>query len=471
MPGVNMTKKNATIPDLAITSGPSDFRIYQQDDAGRADIEMAGAWRGAEGCRDVRILVRLRSEEDSSPVAPASDWTPVQRMGRGAWGHVVRGVPAGGLYLLQTLMQWKSGDGSTPQQVRQSVHHLGVGDVWLIAGQSNAEGSGRGIAEDGPQLGVHVLKPGNAELGIGPWWDLAAHPLSEGGGTSPYLRFAKVLRRELGHPVGLIQTASGGSALVQWHPEEDPGAPLWRRMLRCVGVAGGRIRGMAWYQGCHDAAVPGKPHLADRYGERFARFLELARGELGNFPVIVSQINRWSDVVLAPELHRGWSKVRQAQRRVDRIGRACCVPTIDLPVSDGIHNSSAGNVVLGERLARAALGMVFGRPVIWRAPDARRATAAGGGRAIVLEFDHVASGLGLTGKGLTDFLVEDAGGAVDVARTICAGATVRLELSRAMRGKALVHGAYGADPEVGIRDLDTNLPMLGFYGLPVRKRR
>jgi hypothetical protein len=464
-------KQEVAVPNLAITSGPSDFRIYQQDRAGRADIELAGTWHGAEGCRSVRILVRLRSEEDSSPVPPAVDWTPVARMARGAWGHVIRGVPAGGLYLLETLMQWKRSDGTAAQQVRRSVRHLGVGDVWVIAGQSNAEGSGRGVALDGPEPGVHVLRPGNPELGEGPRWDLAVHPLSEGSGTSPYLRFAKVLRRELGYPIGLIQTASGGSALIQWHPEEDPGAVFWHRMLRCVGAAGGRVRGMAWYQGCHDATVPAKPHWALRYGERFARFVELAREQLGDFPVLVAQINRWSDVVLTPEMHRGWSIVREAQRRVAEIGQACCVPTIDLPVSDGIHNSSAGNVVLGERLARAALGMVFKRPVLWRAPDVRRATAADKGRAIVLEFDHVASRLGLIGMGIEDFLVEDADGAVAVAKTVCTGSTVRLELARPLRGKARVHGAYGADPEVGMRDLDTNLPMLGFYGLPVKSGR
>jgi sialate O-acetylesterase len=80
----------------------------------------------------------------------------------------------------------------------------------------------------------------------------------------------------------------------------------------------------------------------------------------------------------------------------------------------------------------------------------------------------VASRLGLIGMGIKDFLIEDAGGAPDVTKTICAGATVRLELSRPIQGKAHVHGAYGANPEVSMRDLDTNLPMLGFYGLPVK---
>ncbi len=37
------------------------------------------------------------------------------------------------------------------------------------------------------------------------------------------------------------------------------------------------------------------------------------------------------------------------------------VPALDLPLSDRIHISPAGNMVLGERLAQTALGGVYGR--------------------------------------------------------------------------------------------------------------
>ena len=50
--------------------------------------------------------------------------------------------------------------------------HWGVGDVWLIAGQSNCAGYGKDPVEDPSELGVHLL-------GNDLHWDLATHPLND----------------------------------------------------------------------------------------------------------------------------------------------------------------------------------------------------------------------------------------------------------------------------------------------------
>ena len=65
------------------------------------------------------------------------------------------------------------------------------------------------------------------------------------------------------------------------------------------------------------------------------------------------------------------------------------VPTRDLPLSDLIHTSPAGNMLLGERLARAALGMVYRRGIAWKAPDVVAARAKDG--RVGLEFANVES--------------------------------------------------------------------------------
>ncbi|HCQ00632.1 MAG TPA: hypothetical protein DIT99_08015, partial [Candidatus Latescibacteria bacterium] len=84
---------------------------------------------------------------------------------------------------------------------------MGVGDLWIIAGQSNAAGYGRGPALDPPELGIHILK--NEEV-----WDVAAQPLNDttrsthpnleqaNPGHAPYLRFARDLKSALGYPIG-----------------------------------------------------------------------------------------------------------------------------------------------------------------------------------------------------------------------------------------------------------------------------
>ena len=68
-------------------------------------------------------------------------------------------------------------------------------------------------------------------------WDLASHPLGETTGAvyvghyenhnpghSPWLHFAKRLKRELGYPIGLVPCAYGGAPLRWWNPEENGAA-------------------------------------------------------------------------------------------------------------------------------------------------------------------------------------------------------------------------------------------------------
>ena len=52
------------------------------------------------------------------------------------------------------------------------VHNIGVGDVFIAAGQSNAAGRAKNPVEDPPELGVHLLRPSGR-------WDLATHPMGE----------------------------------------------------------------------------------------------------------------------------------------------------------------------------------------------------------------------------------------------------------------------------------------------------
>ena len=53
---------------------------------------------------------------------------------------------------------------------------FGGSDLWVIAGQSNSAGYGRGPSEDPVELGVHLFR--NSEH-----WALAAHPMNESTDT------------------------------------------------------------------------------------------------------------------------------------------------------------------------------------------------------------------------------------------------------------------------------------------------
>ena len=72
-----------------------------------------------------------------------------------------------------------------------------------------AEGNAYGPYEDEPMLGV-------SEFSIYNGWDLAVNYIGEGGGVSPFISFAKKLRKTLNYPIGLIPRAVGGSPISTW---------------------------------------------------------------------------------------------------------------------------------------------------------------------------------------------------------------------------------------------------------------
>ena len=459
------------VEDVRITEGAGDFRIYQQDDSGRADIAVSGTWDPVPGCSGMAVRVRLLSEQDFSPVAPTMTWTPAEEFhAHGSWRHTFGGVPAGGPYEIQTSLGWTDPNGVPTGRLGDTVHHLGVGDLWLLGGQSNASGTGRGVADDGPEIGVHILR--NDER-----WDLATHPLNAsrgtdhpnrdaGPGTSPWLAAAKLLKRTLGYPIGLVQAARGGSALVEWHVGEAPEAKLWHNMIHCLRLAGGRVRGMFWYQGCSDGGqfTPLDPW---RYKDRFGAFLDLLRKEVGPIPVVTAQVNRWTDVNHQPRVREAFSVIREMQRRAAELPGVCVVPTMDIPLSDGIHNSSSGNVILGQRMGRAALGFAYGRAIPWASPNLRQARRADQGRTVLLDFADVTSRLLFLGFACTEFVVTDAGGSVAVQAATAEGSQVRLTLERTLEGAATVHGGQDIDPPWTLRDMETNLPALAFHAVTV----
>ncbi|MBM4087080.1 MAG: sialate O-acetylesterase, partial [Planctomycetes bacterium] len=266
----------------------------------------------------------------------------------------------------------------------------------------------------------------------------------------------------------LIPTALGGSPLRMWNPEEGK-AVLYENMLDMIRKAGGRIKGIVWYQGEAD----GSPALAATYRKRFQQFVECARRDLHapQLPFLTAQLNRCTThdlrispalgVASPPEVERAWSAVREAQRQVAR--ETPCVyliPALDLTLGDNIHNSAPSEVILGERFAQVALGKVYGQPALDEFPELVEARLTDGNE-IAAAFKHVAGGWCALGP-VEDFRVEDEHGVVAIKQVVLGeGGEVRLRLARAAAGKATLHAAYGADPLSRLRDMNRS-PLIAF---------
>ena len=466
------------IVGVVIDEGPTDWQIFQQDSRGVAEISVSGRWvcPSEMGGKAKGVDLRLMSVDTGGPAAPHLDWTAVRMRPDGTWSGSLKNVPAGGLYRLETHLRSTDNPAIEWSHRGDVRHFLGVGDLWVIAGQSNSAGYGRGATNDPPELGVHLFN--NAMR-----WTLASHPLNEStdtahpanrehanSGHSPWLHWARLVRREMGFPVGLIQTSLGGSPFWQWNPTEpgkDGGPVLYKTMLQVVAAAGGKVRGILWYQGESDCG----PGAAETYRQRFVSAVRAWRKALKNpaLPVCTVQLNR----VFCPQedqVDRDWSLVREAQRQVARRLKGTTVsPSLDLPLNDDIHTASSGNILLGERVAAAALGGVYGRAVSYLAPEPISARRSASARRINIEFANVAGRMETGCQTAVPFRVEDANGAVEVRRVeYPGGRKVRLHLGRRLLGKAVVHGAYGADPPPVPRDMPRVMPMLGFHGLPVQ---
>ncbi|WP_127585068.1 sialate O-acetylesterase [Paenibacillus koleovorans] len=449
---------------VQIRSGPSDWTIIQQQE-GSANLALSGTWAlpalESGVFSNERVQVRIVHEFSNQVVIP---WTRCELYGAQEWRVVLQRVPAGGLYRIESgLIADVSGGAVTRRSTRgDMIHHLGVGDLWVVAGQSNAVGYGQGAIYDPPTFGVHLFRDGK--------WDVATHPLSSESffcGHSPMLSFAKTVYRETGWPIGLLQTARGGSPLRSWNPYEE--GDLYANMVRVVKQTGGKVRGIVWYQGCSDC----NPEASVTYLDRFTQVVDSWRRDLGDplLPVLTVQLNRTMGIG-GISSDSGWGTVREAQRQAARrLEQVYVVPAIDCPLSDFIHISPAGNVIIGERLARAALSLL-GRQSCYQAPDIMRIERMkDGNHGFVLTFDHVVGELSVFDPIGTPFSVEDSQGRVDLVQWRISGRDeIELILAREPVGRACIHGMYEKNPSVAAAipvDLGTGLPLLAFYNLSV----
>ncbi len=454
---------------VRITHGPQSWQILQQS-GGTADIPLEGSWRLPDFDSGVpRVFARVVREDSGDTVCP---WTECRVSDENLWNIVLTGIPAGGLYRVETCIHADEPIAMEWGYRGDMIHHLGVGDLFVIAGQSNSAGFGKDPAYDPPEIGVHLLRNSGR-------WDLASHPLNDSTGsiheancesfnpgTSPWLSFGRTLKRELGYPIGLLQTALGGSPMEEWNPEEK--GLLYRNMREVIHSQGGVVRGVLWYQGCEDTHAG----RAEDYLPRFAAMVARLRRDIGlpELPFFTIQLNHYMRKRSDTD-DCCWGLVREAQRQAAHVvAHVTVTPSIDCPQADAIHNSSVTNITLGQRVARVALARLYGRRVVWAAPDIRSAELGGSGKTAVLHFDSVFSRLydyNVTPAEL-DFSFEDAGGPAAVGAAVFRGNRIEVQLERPLRLPAFVSCAAGQNPRRVVPvDYDTHLPILPFYRVPL----
>ena len=336
------------------------------------------------GISDGAVL--QRSDEDVCSAAIGGDFDGVLRSSKGTVEKIgeceyrLTGIPAGGPY--DITLSDDSG--------RLTLNDIYVGDIWLLAGQSNMEGAGRMREQDyeyekSPDTSVRALymddewRPAAARLHQ--LWlssdpaHIAAfgadkknhdgradikdfYPQEQVRGVGPGLYFALRMREKTGVPQGVIPAAVGGAPIEMWTPEAGRDN-YYSAALRRIKLCGSNIRGMFWYQG------EGYSGSLEEYDLRFesmrSGFAAVCGVDL--LPSVQVQTFRcllpWASE--SKESAYSWSRFRAHQTDMaDNLPVLRTVASNDLELDDLIHLSAYSHEILGRRAADAMLGLIGG---------------------------------------------------------------------------------------------------------------
>ena len=453
--------------EFRVTGGITDDQVLQRGPAGTADLKMTGSAKGVDGKTvEARLLRQF--------IAPEGfDWTAVAKVERGAWSGELKNIPTGGPYRLELRV---AGTAATA-----ALQNILVGDLWVLAGQSNMDGNGDLIDLEQPNALVHSFDmtdhwlvaeeplhrlPDAADR---VHWDrnekheavrlegdaLRKYILTRRKGTGLGLPFAVATVRRTGVPIGLLPCAHGGTSMAEWDPalKEKRGDSLYGAMLRRVRAAGGKVKGVLWYQGESET----HPEAASVFFNKFQRLVASIREDFGepDLSFYYVQIGRYVN----DRNIESWNTIQELQRKAEAVIPHCAMTTaVDLTLDDGIHVGSRDLKRLGLRLAHLAGGLPRGpRPVsATLLPE----------DVIRVVFSDVNGKLEDPDR-IAGFSIQGAGGEIvplifKVRIDPENAAAVLLYLDKKLPAGAVLRYGYGKDPFCNLRDsADMAAPVFG----------
>lgn len=363
----------------------------------------------------------------------------------GKWVAHVGPFKAGGPYTVHI---------SGPQEV--TLTDVLVGDVWLCSGQSNME---MGIANAtnaaaeiqnanhpeirlfsvpkvirnhpqplfGPtQNGEPAWPKGRVEwlpctpenVKIGDW----------GGFSAAGYFFGRQLAADLKVPIGLIQSAWGGTVCEAWVSGQSlEQLPDFESAVVEVGRSDAAeksgknpniatvlyngmiapltpmaLKGAIWYQGESNVG------RGQQYRSLLATMIRDWRFHFsaGDFPFLIVQLAGFTDTKPDPG-ESGWAEIREAQQwAAAEVGHSATASAVDIGEAKDIHPKNKQEV--GRRLALCAEAVAYHKKVEFEGPTFEKMSIQDG-RAI-LHFSHQQGGLETKGDRLQGFSIAGADG-------------------------------------------------------------
>ncbi len=299
---------------------PRNYQVFQRQSRLKGEVTVRGT--APASCEAVEA--RLSGSSLEGPLADR--WQPVALTADRHHFAATLPTTAGGWYRLEVRALHES----KPVAVG-AVDHVGVGEVFVIAGQSNSTNSGEERQQ--PASGLVASFGGDS-------WQPADDPqpgTQDGSiGGSPWPAFGDALYRRYKVPIAIASTGAGGSGTAEWKEGSDLFTGLTRR-LAALGPRG--FRAILWHQGEADFDTPG-----DEYARRMTAIIQASRKAAGwDVPWFVAQASYQSPA--APQS----IATRAGQKKLWEAKVALEGPDTDALVGDtrdqggkGIHFSGKG---------------------------------------------------------------------------------------------------------------------------------
>jgi hypothetical protein len=386
-----------------------------------------------------------------------------------AW-RVLDPTPKDGVFagsVRETLGQGDLEVRAAAANLRTRVACVSIGDLYVVAGQSNADGRGTAhvaLNLKNPYLGVKYRR--NA---WSPGDDPSANDTNDG---SPWPSVLNELIPEQKVAIGYIQAAVGSTVVKQWHR----GGNLYSRMLGIVKAATDgamKVKAVLYYQGENDIThYNNLSVLGD-----FTAYRENLLAAVTDFhedldcPVLVGQITN-----LLSDRQRN-DNIRRAQQIVwseNPHARPGAV-VYDIFPTDGCHFRDEANMrAFAQRWTQAIRASVYGMAESAN-PRLQRAVALDA-TTVRIAFDRIIKIATWQGKSETKafgFSFRDGAvvlGDADVTTTAVSGPQVTVTLGKPLSPAAQLFYGSGADGQgkATLRDVITGLPVLMIFGAPLR---
>jgi len=410
------------------------------------------------------IPVRVRRADVGGAGAIEARWRG------GAWQTLSRaadaGVFAGTIAASVGQGAVEVRDPARPQEVL-TVEPVLVGDLFVIAGQSNADGRGSEtvrLSASSPCLGVKY-RAGT--------WSRGDDPSdNEGKHGSPWPIVLNDLIPEQRVPMGFIQAAVGSTVVRQWRRGGDMFARM-EKMVREASGGGLRVKAVLYYQGENDITHYNTLSVLGDYEQYRTHLRAMVDDMAGLFqaPVLVGQITNLLDL---PERN---NSVRRAQQEIwDECPQTALPGAVayDIFPTDGVHYRDARNLAAFAGRWTYAVRQAFYAPTPAPRPRllaVRRAAPA----TLVLTYDRplaVAAWTGVTASRACGFRLRNGDIALtdaDVSATELAGGRVTVTFTRPLPEPATFWYGYGSDGQgkAVLRDAATGIPVPLVFGASV----